>query len=215
VTDTLPADLTGASWTCVASAGSACGAPSGAGNIATTVNLLSGGTATFTLTATASPTAPGSISNTASIAAPGGTTDPTPGNNSSTDTDVRRGGSYHTVAPCRVLDTRDPAGPFGAPPLAASASRTFTVAGRCGIPSNATALSINLTVTNGTAAGFVVVSPTGSGVPPVSTINYSAGQTRANNAVVGLGASGQVDLTCGQATGTVDAILDVSGYVVE
>jgi hypothetical protein len=99
--------------------------------------------------------------------------------------------------------------------LSASASRTFPVGGRCGIPANATALSINLTVTGATAGGFVVVHPTGGGVPAISAINYSAGQTRANNGVVGLGAGAQVDLTCGQPSGTVQAILDVSGYFVE
>jgi uncharacterized repeat protein (TIGR01451 family) len=215
VADTLPAALGSATWTCAASAGSSCAAGSGTGSINSTVSLLVGGSATYTLTATASPTATGSIANTATVGAPGGITDPAPGNNSATDTDARRGGSYHTLSPCRVLDTRDPAGQFGAPPLSASASRTFTVAGRCGIPSNATALSINLTVTGGTAPGFVVASPTGSGAPTVSSINYSAGQTRANNAVVALGAGGQIDLTCGQATGTVNAIVDVSGYFVE
>jgi hypothetical protein len=67
VSDLLPAQLTGATWTCVASGGSACPA-SGTGNINATVDLLSGGSATFTLTATASGT--GTINNTATITAP-------------------------------------------------------------------------------------------------------------------------------------------------
>jgi hypothetical protein len=53
VTDNFPASLTGATWTCAASAGSVCPA-SGSGDLAATVDLLSGGTATFTVTATAS-----------------------------------------------------------------------------------------------------------------------------------------------------------------
>ena len=215
VADTLPADLGSASWTCAASVGSACGTPSGTGDINALVDLLSGGTATFTLTATTSPTALGSISNTTTVTVPVGLGDPDPANNSATDTDTRRGGSYHTLSPCRVLDTRNPAGVYGAPPLSASASRTFTIAGQCGVPSNATAVSINLTVTGSTAAGFLLAHPTGSGVPTVSTINYTTGQTRANNAVVVLSAGGQIELTCGQTAGTVDAILDVSGYFVE
>ena len=88
VTDTLPAAITGATWTCVASAGSACGAASGTGSIATTVNLLVGGTATFTVVASIAPSATGSLVNTASVAAPAGVTDPTPGNNTATDTDT-------------------------------------------------------------------------------------------------------------------------------
>jgi uncharacterized repeat protein (TIGR01451 family) len=215
VVDALPADLTNASWTCVASAGSACGAPSGTGSINALVDLLSGGNATYTLIVTTSPTALSGISNTAIVAVPAGLVDPVPANNTATDTDTRLGGSFHTVSPCRVLDTRHPAVAYGAPPLAASATRTFTIAGQCGVPSNASAVSINLTVTGSTAPGFLLAHPSGGSIPTVSTINYATGQTRANNAVVVLSAGGQLDLTCGQAAGTVDAILDVSGYFVE
>ncbi|MEP6994273.1 MAG: DUF11 domain-containing protein [Acidobacteriota bacterium] len=88
VTDTFPAVLLSPSWTCVASAGSSCAQPGPvAGNIATTVSLAVGGTATFTVTATVSPGATGTLANTASVAAPPGVTDPNPGNNSSTDSD--------------------------------------------------------------------------------------------------------------------------------
>ncbi|MFN0084583.1 MAG: hypothetical protein ACKVX9_04280 [Blastocatellia bacterium] len=87
VTDTLPAQLTSAAWTCAASGGSSCQAASGTGSINTIVNLGITGTATFTITATISATATGSLANTASIAAPTGATDPNPGNNTATDTD--------------------------------------------------------------------------------------------------------------------------------
>jgi uncharacterized repeat protein (TIGR01451 family) len=86
VTDTVPAEITGASWTCAASGGSTCPA-SGSGNIATPVTLALGGTATFTLSGTVSAGATGSLANTASVAAPGGVTDPFAGNNQATDTD--------------------------------------------------------------------------------------------------------------------------------
>ena len=53
----------------------------------------------------------------------------------------------------------------------------------------------------------------GSIVPPaVRTLEYSAGQTRANNAVVALGSTGDAIVHCGQATGSVHLILDVNGY---
>jgi len=86
VTDIVPAALTGVTWTCVASAGSSCPA-SGSGNINASVNLLSGGTATFTLRGTLSASASGTLTNTATVAAPTGATDPSPGNNSGTDSD--------------------------------------------------------------------------------------------------------------------------------
>ncbi len=87
VIDTLPATLINATWTCAASAGSACPSPaSGSGNINTTVNLPVTGSVTFTLTATVATSAAGSLANTATIGSPTGAVDPTPGNNTSTYT---------------------------------------------------------------------------------------------------------------------------------
>lgn len=88
VVDTLPAGLTNATWNCLASSGSSCGAANGTGSINTTVNLANGGAATFTLTATVAGNALGTLTNTASVATPAGTSDPTPGNNSASDTDT-------------------------------------------------------------------------------------------------------------------------------
>lgn len=85
VADTFPATLT-TTWTCAAVAAS-CTA-SGSGNINDTVNLLAGGSVTYTVTATISATASGTLSNTATVTAPAGLTDPTPGNNSATDSDT-------------------------------------------------------------------------------------------------------------------------------
>ncbi|MGE0101036.1 MAG: DUF11 domain-containing protein [Blastocatellales bacterium] len=89
VQDPLPVYLTNATWNCTASAGSSCAAPSGNGGINTTVNLVSGGTATFLLTATVSAsTSVTSVVNAATVTVPNGVTDPTPGNNNATDTDT-------------------------------------------------------------------------------------------------------------------------------
>jgi uncharacterized repeat protein (TIGR01451 family) len=88
VTDAFPADLTNVTWTCSASSGSACGSASGAGDIDETVDLLVGGTATFTATATVAQGATNPIVNTAAIDAPPGWSDPDHANNSATDTDV-------------------------------------------------------------------------------------------------------------------------------
>jgi uncharacterized repeat protein (TIGR01451 family) len=91
VTDTVPASLTGVTWTCTVPAvsGYLCGATSGSGNINTTVNLPVGGSATFTLNGTVpANTSATTLVNTAAVAAPAGTSDPTPGNNSATDTDT-------------------------------------------------------------------------------------------------------------------------------
>jgi uncharacterized repeat protein (TIGR01451 family) len=83
VTDTVPAALTGATWTCVASGGTCSG--SGSGSINDAVTLTAGGTLTYTLSGTVDPAATGTLVNTASVASP---TDGNPANNSATDTDA-------------------------------------------------------------------------------------------------------------------------------
>src|SRR5207253_2049390 len=69
VTDNFPAQVSGVTWTCAASAGSSCPA-SGSGNLNASVNLLAGGTATFTAIATVTGT--GTITNVATVTAPAG-----------------------------------------------------------------------------------------------------------------------------------------------
>ncbi len=86
VADTFPASLT-CTWTCVGAGGGTCTA-SGTGNINDTVNLPAGGSVTYTASCTISAAATGTLSNTATVTAPAGVTDPTPGNNSATDTDT-------------------------------------------------------------------------------------------------------------------------------
>src|SRR5262249_9112666 len=77
VVDNVPASITGVTWTCAASAGNSCPA-SGSGSINTSaVNLMKGGTATFTLSGTVSPSASSPLENTASVTVPAGFTDPT------------------------------------------------------------------------------------------------------------------------------------------
>lgn len=117
--------------------------------------------------------------------------------------------AFYTVAPCRVLDTRDAT---GTPALIAGADRAFTIIGNCGIPPSAKAVSVNLAVTGPTLAGHLRLHPGGTAIPLVSAINYAAGQTRANNAVLFLNAAGQIGVFCGQTSGTVHFIVDVNGY---
>ncbi|MFO0760840.1 MAG: MopE-related protein [Byssovorax sp.] len=92
ITDTFPAQLSNVSWTCVASAGSACGAAAGVGNINTTANIAVNGTVTYTATATVAANAAGQIANVAAVTPPANVVDPTVPNASATDID--------TVTPC-------------------------------------------------------------------------------------------------------------------
>ncbi len=86
VTDTLPAGLTNASWTCSAGTGASCAA-GGNGNIDQLVNLASGASLTFVLSADVQIAPEIVVNNTATITAPAGIFDPQQGNNTSTDSD--------------------------------------------------------------------------------------------------------------------------------
>jgi Beta-propeller repeat len=119
---------------------------------------------------------------------------------------------FYTVSPCRVADTRGPAGPWGAPSLAANTSRSFQVTGRCGIPSSAEAIVLNVTVTDATTPGDIRISPTVSQLPTASAINYRATAARANNGSYALSTTGELAFRCDQSSGSVNLILDVSGY---
>jgi hypothetical protein len=119
---------------------------------------------------------------------------------------------YYTLTPCRAVDTRDDSGPYGGPALAANSTRTFALAGRCGIPAEADAVAVNVVVTQPTASGFLTLYPVGVAPPLASTINYGPGQTRANNAIVQLGTGDSVEVTSGQTSGAAHLIIDVVGY---
>jgi uncharacterized repeat protein (TIGR01451 family) len=162
---------------------------------------------------------PDPISNTANVSA--STTDPNGGNNAATaTTQVVPAGpasDFFTIPPCRLLDTRNAVGPYGGPALVAGADRTFdavAVTGACAgkLPATAKAISVNVTVTLPTAAGNLRLYPAGQAPPLISTVNYSAGQTRGNNAVVQLNGAGEFAVYCAQASGTAHAIVDVNGY---
>jgi len=123
--------------------------------------------------------------------------------------------SFYTLPPCRVLDTRNPAGAWAGPALAPGAQRSFALAGRCGIPATARAVSANLTVTGAGAGGFLrAFAADLAGVPATSNLNFGAGQVRANNAVVAVSQDGNAAITLQPelATGTVNVIFDVNGY---
>jgi len=121
------------------------------------------------------------------------------------------GASFHTLTPCRVLDTRGAQGPA----LAANGRRTVAFQGICGIPATAVAVSANVTVTGSTVSGNIVAFPTDLAQAPLAnTVSFGAGQTRANNAVLLLGrdASGAAAFTAQMPSGTVHLIVDVNGW---
>jgi sulfatase-modifying factor enzyme 1 len=118
------------------------------------------------------------------------------------------------LTPCRAVDTRGNgfAGPFGPPSLPASVPRDFPLAGQCGIPAAAQAVSLNVTATNTLGPGFFLLAPAGGTPPLVSTLNYVGGETVANAALVPLGAGA---LTVIAGVSGADLIVDVNGYFVD
>jgi YVTN family beta-propeller protein len=128
------------------------------------------------------------------------------------DISASPGASFYTLTPCRIGDTRNPNGPLGGPALQPNATRSFDVAGVCGIPAAAVAISSNLTVTNVGAPGELVVFPADILRPNTSALSFRAGRTRANNAVVVLSGSGTTFSIFNNSAATVDFILDVNGY---
>lgn len=119
--------------------------------------------------------------------------------------------AFRTLAPCRIVDTRNADGPNGGPALSAGAARAFTIAGQCGVPADASAVTLNVTVANPSSAGSLTVYPGTGAVPGTSTVSFAAGRTRANNASIGL-TGGVLTVFDGQATGSTHLIVDVSGY---
>jgi len=120
--------------------------------------------------------------------------------------------SFYTLPPCRLVDTRNPAGPIGGPALQPNAQRTFALAGACGVPATARALALNVTVVNPTAAGDLRLYPADQPTPSASTINFGRGQTRANGALVSISGDAGAVAVQSDGAGAVDLILDVTGY---
>ena len=76
-------------------------------------------------------------------------------------------------------------------------------------------MSVNLTVMDATAQGNAAAWPGGASAPLASILNFGAGQTRANNAILALSQDGLGTLTVRAnlaAAGSVQLLLDVTGY---
>jgi hypothetical protein len=115
-------------------------------------------------------------------------------------------GSYRPVSPARLLDTRTSSGP-----VPGGGSVPLRLGGTTGVPDNAAAVVVNLTVTEATSFGFVTAYPGGSSKPNVSNQNYASGQTIPALAVVPVGPDGTVTIA-NTSSGTAQVVADVVGY---
>jgi hypothetical protein len=114
---------------------------------------------------------------------------------------------FYPVPPCRLVDTR------ATQPLDTLSTRTFVVTGACEIPAAAASISVNMVGVGPAAAGYITLFPGDAAVAPVvSSLNFSPGQTRANNAIVlASDGTGRLNVKNGSA-GTLHFVLDVTGY---
>ncbi|HEY3717215.1 MAG TPA: hypothetical protein VGL39_22050 [Jatrophihabitantaceae bacterium] len=119
-------------------------------------------------------------------------------------------GTTALVAPARILDTRAGATPHRVAP---GGTVTLTVGGHGGVPSEAGAALLDLTVLTPSAGGGVTAYPAGTSKPATSTITYAAGRIIANLAAVKLGTGAQIVLA-NNSSGSIDLVADVMGYVL-
>lgn len=115
------------------------------------------------------------------------------------------GSSYTPLAPQRILDTR-----ITGNPVSNGSVENLTVTGIDTVPTAATAVVLNVTVTGSSNASYLSVYPAGESTPNASNLNFTQGETVANLSVVPVAASGQVSIY--NAVGTVQVIVDLEGY---
>jgi hypothetical protein len=116
------------------------------------------------------------------------------------------GSPLQAVTPSRVLDTReDSAGRLGQ-----GETLSLDVTGVGDVPSGASAVVLNTTITEPTASSFLTVYPGDTVKPLASNLNWSAGDTRANLVTVPVGPNGTVNFYNNR--GGVHVLADVVGW---
>jgi hypothetical protein len=121
------------------------------------------------------------------------------------------GATWYPLKPTRLLDTRSGNGLGGR--FGSGTVRTVQLAGRGSIPSDAVAVTGNLTSTGATSHGYVAMGPTMTSSPSTSTLNVRMGTSIANNVTLRLGSGGKAGLVWkGAAGSSTHLVFDVTGY---
>ena len=116
-------------------------------------------------------------------------------------------GMFVPLSPVRVYNTRDLTKPF-----TKDESRAVMLAGGAtGVPSGVYGVSANLAAVAPSANGYLKVYP-GITPPPTASLNFAAGKTVANGALIGVNPDGSATATMSQAS---HLIIDVNGYFVK
>ena len=117
------------------------------------------------------------------------------------------GGRFHATPAIRLLDTRAGFGKSIQPGFATQ----LLVTGVGGIPpSDVAAIAVNITVTDATDSGFITAWPSDVKLPLASNVNFVAGVTVANLAIIRVPANGKINLY--NSAGITDLIVDVAGW---
>jgi len=119
------------------------------------------------------------------------------------------GSVYQELTPQRVADTRPDSG-FGDQGQTLGPQSSITVAMPNTVPSNATAVVLNVTATDATQDSYFSVYPSGTTNPQSSNINIYPGLTSPNLVIVPLGSNNSINVF--NLSGTVDAVVDLEGY---
>jgi hypothetical protein len=113
---------------------------------------------------------------------------------------------FYPLTPCRVVDTRNPAGPLSGPAL--NGQRDFNLlAGPCGVPAAVKAYALSATVMPSGFLGYLTLWPAGDPQPLVSTLNSYDASVVSNGAIVPTN-TGAISAF---STDTTHLILDLSG----
>lgn len=132
-----------------------------------------------------------------------------PSSPSNSVTPIGPGGTFHSLSPVRVLDSRDGTGGYTTP-WSAGQPRDLQITGRAGVPATAGSVVLNVTITGATAASHVSLWPTGADQPTASNLNFLQGQTIANLSVTKIGQQGTISIF--NNAGNVDVVADIVGY---
>jgi IPT/TIG domain len=123
------------------------------------------------------------------------------------------GASLSAITPARVFDSRPATTADGqnqnVGKLSANQIVELLVAGRVGVPTDASAVALNITITDPAADGFATAYPCGAAKPNASNVNFRAGQTVANLTLLKVGTNGKICITSTTAT---HLVVDVSAF---
>jgi hypothetical protein len=114
------------------------------------------------------------------------------------------GSRFVPTTPCRLADTRTGHGSA----VVGDHEWRVDVRGRCGVPEGATAVAATIVAIAAGEPGWLTAYAAGSPRPPVSLVNYGAGEVRSNGAVLRVDHEGVIVA----ASGPADFALDVTGY---